>query len=612
MGIMPPSAAASSSDDQSTLNAGSHINKDPDSATLSPDCDELLSSTYGEDDRDDDADYDSDSSSYQQRRIQRQRQRKAKQVMRIVAFIAANLIALCAGSNMVFSIYGPLFQSRLRYSQSQVNGTSSACSMALYIPISVLGFVCDRYGARPLAFASAVLFFVGYGLAAGIYRKVDAQYGGPLGGHHGGRISDNTYPLMVFAFVLIGAGTCAGYIASVSTVAKNFGKGKHRGLALATPITCFGISGMWLSQAGTQFFFERLPDGSKGDVDVFQFFIFLGALLFAVGILGTFTLYIVDEDELIDEAIEELGQSVVLDGSSLLGRSQPSYGAVDPAAADGAENDNICDGTKADDAKCKKNWILNAETRRFLSDHTMWPFALAFLLVIGPGEAFINNLGSVLGTLVSPDTQGISSHKPSAATHVTIFGITSTLARLFIGTMSDLVAPQPQTQHFQTPPVRPVSPLGRITISRVTFNIIAGVIMAAGLIFLASGAVQNHTERFWIVSALLGAGYGAVFSLTPLIVTIIWGVENFATNFGIIATVPAIGSVVWGSIFSAVYEAGARTTQASSDSDDIFCYGTQCYAPTFWAEGVCCIVSCGLLYWAWKGKGGWQQRGIVI
>lgn len=603
---MPPSASAS--DDQSTLISTNRVDNDPDSATLSPGCDELLSSTCGEDDFDED-DYDSDSSSFRQRRAERRRRRRAKQIMRIVAFAVANLIALCAGSNMVFSIYGPLFQSRLHYTQLQVNGTASACSMALYIPISVLGFICDRYGARPLAFTSAILFFVGYGLAAGIYRNIDSQY---LGGYHGPRLGDKTYPLMVFAFVLIGAGTCAGYISSVSTVAKNFGKGKHRGLALASPITCFGLSGMWLSQAATHFFYEQLPDGSKGDVSVFRFFIFLGLLLFAVGILGTFTLHIVDEDELIEEAIEELGQSGILDGTSLLGRSQTSYGAVDPTTSGEGDNDSIFDPTKDDDAKWKKNWVLNAETRRFLSDHTMWPFALAFLLMIGPGEAFINNLGTVLGTLTSPETQSILGHKPSAATHVSIFGITSTLARLFIGTMSDLVAPQPQTQHFQAAPARPTSPLGRITISRVAFNLFSGVIMAVGLIFLASGAVQNHAERFWVVSALVGAGYGSIFSLTPLIVTIIWGVENFATNFGIIATVPAIGSVVWGSIFSAVYEAGARAMQASPDNDDTFCYGIQCYSATFWAEGISCLVSCVLLYWAWKGKGGWQQRGIVI
>lgn len=518
--------------------------------------------------------------------------------MRLISFIVANLIALCAGSNMVFSMYAPLFQSRLHYSQLQVNGAASACSIALYIPISILGYACDRYGAQPMALLSAVLFGGGYSLAAGIYRNVDLEYRG-LGKH--AQLRDSTYPYMVFAFFCIGAGTSAGYISSVSTVAKNFGKSTYRGLALAMPITSFGLSGMWLSQAGTKVFYERLPDGSRGDVDVFHFFIFLAVLLFVMGVIGTFTLRVVDEEDLIDEAIDELEHSGILDRGSLLERSQHGYGGVDSLNED--------DDDRKDDARWRKNWILNAETRRFLSDHTMWPFALAFLLMIGPGEAFVNNLGTVLGTLTSPE----NPTRPSAATHVAVFGVTSTIARLLIGTLTDLLAPSPETQHYQASPSRPSFPLSsRITVSRVAFNLFFAVLMAAGLLFLASGAVQNHAERFWIVSGLIGAGYGAIFSLTPLIVTIIWGVENFATNFGIIATVPAIGSVFWGSIYSAVYQAGARSMQEEPNEDDVFCYGKQCYSSTFWAEGISCLAACGLLYWAWKGKGGWQQRGIVI
>ncbi|KAK7229726.1 hypothetical protein V2G26_001896 [Clonostachys chloroleuca] len=553
----------------------------------------------------DDDTYDSDASYY----LNRRRDRRKKHAVRLVAFTTANMMALCAGSSMVFSMYAPLFQSRLHYSQLQVNGAASACSIALYMPISVLGYVCDRYGARPLALVSAILFAFGYGLAAGIYRKLDLEYnsvGKPRGA------SDGSYPFMVFAFVCIGAATCAGYISSVSTVAKNFGKGKYRGLALAMPITCFGLSGMWLSQAGTNIFYERRPDGSHGDVDVFRFFIFLAVLLFVMGIICSFTLRVVDEQDLIEEAIEELENSGLLNGSSFLSRSQ-SYGGV--ASAEPNEDADPFDSAK-DDVTWKKNWVLNAETRAFLSDHTMYIFALAFLLVIGPGEAFVNTLGSVLGTLTPPHTISVSS-PTSAATHVSIFGVTSTIARLLIGTLTDLLAPQPHTQHAQVGAVRPSSPLGRLSVSRVAFYIFFAGLLASGLLVLASGAVQNHAERFWIVSGLIGAGYGAIFSLTPLIVTIIWGVENFATNFGVIATMPAIGSVFWGFVYSTVYQAGARETQNAPGSqdggdDDVFCYGKQCYAPTFWAEVISCLAACVLLLVAWKGKGGWQQRGIVI
>ncbi|PNY29255.1 transporter MCH1 [Tolypocladium capitatum] len=566
-----------------------------------------LSSSHG---------YGSDADSLELDAALRRRQRRKKQLVRIGSLVSATLAALCAGSIVVFSLYAPKFQSRLHYTQFQVNGVAIAGSLSLYLPISVMGYVCDRVGVAPLALLSSVLFGTGYGLAATLYRKLDIEYNN-LGKPHGPG-NGWSYLLMMFAFVCVGSATCAMYIASVSTCAKNFGKGKYRGLALAMPITGFGLSGMWLSQFGTRFLYETNPDGSRGDVDVFRFFVFLAILLFVVGIFGTFTLRVVDEQNLIEEAIEELENSGLLDGSALLGRSDRGYGTAGLTTPAGDhESHRLLDPVKDGDARWKKNWVLNAETRQFLTDHTMWPFALAFLFMVGPGEAFINNLGTIIGTL-TPSTSGLGEGT-SAATHVSVFGVTSTIARLLIGTMTDLLAPAPETQHVQVFPNRshhPSSPLKRFAISRVVFLLFFGILMSIGLIFLASGAVQDHADRFWVVSGLVGAGYGAIFSLTPLIVTIIWGVENFATNFGIIAMLPALGSTFWGLVYSAVYQAGVKesgSAKAGGDSDDDnFCYGKQCYSATFWAEGICVWVACLLLLWVWKGKGGWQQRGIVI
>ena len=510
--------------------------------------------------------------------------RARKQAVRIVSLIFATLSALCAGSIVVFSLYAPRFQSRLRYTQLQVNGVAIAGSLALYLPISVMGYVCDRVGVSPLSLLSGVLFGTGYGTAAYVYRRLDIEYN--LLGKHANEWS---YPVMIFAFVCVGSGTCAMYIASVSTCAKNFGKGKYRGLALAMPISGFGLSGMWLSQFGSRFIYETNPDGSRGEVDVYKFFVFLAVLLAVMGVVGTFALQVVDEQDLIDEAIEELETSGLLDGGSLIGRSQ--YGTVEDDDGD----------------KWKKNWVLNAETRQFLTDHTMWPFAVAFLLMIGPAEAFINNLGSIIGTL-TPPTGGYEATSP--ATHVSIFGVTSTIARLLIGTLTDLLAPAPETQHIQISQGHRPSPR-KLTISRVVFVLFFAALMSVGFLYLASGVVQNHADRFWVVSGLVGAGYGAIFSLIPLIVTIIWGVENFATNFGIIAMLPALGSTFWGLVYSGVYQAGARSSPSKLE-DDLFCYGSQCYASTFWAQGICVWVACGLVLWAWKGRRGWQQRGVVI
>jgi MFS family permease len=546
-------------------------------------------------------------------------QRRRKAARRSIAFVTAVCSALCAGSITVFSLYGHIFQERLRYTQLQVNGVAIGSSVALYLPVSLFGYVCDRFGTKPLSVLAAALFGVGYGLAAVVYRSIDQRGQGRH--NEAGR----SYPLMVFAFVCIGVATCAMYLSAVATCAKNFGKGRHRGLALAMPIAGFGLSGMWLSQVGSRLFCETRPDGSRGDVDVFRFFVFLAVLLVVVGVVGIFALRVVDENDLIEEAIEELEHSGLLDGRSLLARRHSSdhggYGAIQSgssAATNGrthAEDADLLDPAKDlgddDDAQWKKNWVLNAETRRFLSDKTMWLFAIGFLLMIGPGEAFINNLGTVIGTLYPPAAKSAAKSAAvptSAATHVSIVGITSTVARLLTGTLTDLLAPCPQTQHVQvsaTPYFRQ-----RFTVSRLVFLVGFGILLSLGLLALASGLMQNHGERFWIVSSLVGAGYGAVFSLTPIIITVIWGVENFATNWGIVATFPALGSTFWGLVYSKVYENGAK--RSATRDEDIFCYGKDCYAPTFWAMTLTVWIACLFVLWAWKGRGGWSQRGIVI
>ncbi|KAI3317024.1 major facilitator superfamily domain-containing protein [Xylariaceae sp. AK1471] len=535
--------------------------------------------------------------------------------LRSIAFISAIIAALGAGSVTVFSLYGHLFQSRLHYTQFQINGIASAMNVSMYIPVPIIGYMCDRFGPGPLSLLSSVLVGGGYALAAGLYQKGVQEVENHVS------VSKATFALMLVAFGAIGVGTACLYLGAITTCAKNFGKGKYRGLMLVAPIAAFGLSGMIMSQGASRLLYETQPDGTKGDVNVFRFFVFLAILLATIGIIGSFALRIVDEKDLIDGAVEELERSGLLEGSEVFRRrTDRSYGTVVQSAShddDNADAD-ILDPSKdneGDDmyAKLKKTWLLNAETRRFLADPTMWLFAIGFWLIIGPGESFINNLGTIIGTLTSPNTY---SNPPSAATHVSIMATVSTVARLVVASLSDLLSPAPESQHIQTgvPHTTPVL-RQRLQVSRVVLYVISAVIFSIGTLVLASGAMQEHAGRFWIVSSSIGAGYGAVFSLTPIVITIIWGVENFGTNFGIVAVTPALGSVIWGLIYSAVYQAGAHNSASLEDDKtdgDVFCYGKQCYAATFWAMTVSIWLGAFMIVWAWKGKNGWSSRGIVI
>ncbi|KAI0392472.1 major facilitator superfamily domain-containing protein [Xylariaceae sp. FL0594] len=546
------------------------------------------------------------------------RRRHRATVLRAIAFVSAVVGALGAGSVTVFSLYGHLFQSRLLYSQFQINGIASTMNVSMYLPVPVVGYMIDRFGPSPLSLLSSLLLGGGYALAAGLYRRgvVEVEHGGS---------GQSTFIPMMLAFVAIGVGTACLYVSVVTTCAKNFGKGKYRGMMLVAPITAFGLSGMVMSQGASRLLYEKNPDGTKGDVNVFRFFVFLAVVLAVIGLAGTFTLRVVDEEDLIDDAVEELERSGLLEGSEIFRRraADRSYGTV--AQQPSHDEDDEDAGLRALDpsqdhkdddvyARLKKAWLLNAETRAFLSDPTMWFFALSFWLIVGPGECFINNLGTVIGTLTSPTSY---STPPTVATHVSVMAAVSTVARLVAASLSDLLSPTPESPHIQTGMSQtPSTSRRRLQVSRVVLYVISALLFSVGCLVLASGAMQEHAGRFWIVSGSIGAGYGAVFSLTPIIVTIIWGVENFGTNFGIIAVTPALGSVIWGTIYSAVYQAGARRSallgKDGDAGDDVFCYGKQCYAPTFWAMTASIWVGACMILIAWKGRNGWSSRGIVI
>ncbi|OBT94223.1 putative transporter mch1 [Pseudogymnoascus verrucosus] len=544
-----------------------------------------------------------------------------RDMRRYFAFASAIVSCLCAGSITAYSLYGHLFQERLRYTQLQVNIISITAELAMYLPVPIFGYLCDRVGPAPLSLFAGVVFGLGYTLAAFTYRSGAAEVVVPE--EQGGW----PFACMVVAFVGIGMGTASMYLSAVTTCAKNFGRGKHKGLALAAPIAAFGLSGMWQSQIGSRVLYERLPGGGKGDVEPFMYFLFLAVTLLAAGLLGSVGLKVVGEDELIDDALENLEASGLLQDSAFFrgGEAARDYGSINghDSTDDTASTRRLAAAAKAREAARealearKKTFLLNEETRIFLTDPTMWLLALGFFLVTGPGEAFVNNLGTIIGTLYPPLEPGVKGEtKTTAATHVSIVAVTSTIARILTGTLTDLLAPASRPHENMAASISSLRPPSfrpsRLTISRIVFLLFFSILMAGGQVALASGFIQGNGERFWIVSSAIGAGYGAVFSITPIIISVIWGVENFGTNWGIVAVVPALGATVWGVVYSSVYQWAAGKGGVEDRDTDVLCYGRGCYETTFWAMAGSVWLACLLWAWAWKGPGGWSQRGIAV
>lgn len=507
---------------------------------------------------------------------------------------------------------------------------SITAELAMYLPVPLFGYLCDRYSPPPLALLSACLFGSGYILAAYTYRS-----GPPADSVKGGE--GFPFWVMVVAFVGIGSGTSCMYLSAVATCAKNFATAKYRGFMLSVPIAAFGLSGMWQSQVGAHLLYIRLPDGGKGPLDVFRYFWFLAGILLGVGLLGTLALRIVNEEEMIEHGVEQMERSGLLEHSEFFrptaSRQQSTYGTIhdhneqherehhidieesspnEGLSTSGTDTDSIENLTQSlllskqltapDLAAQRKSWLLNHATHSFLTDRTMYLLAAGFLLLTGPGEAYINNVGTIIPTLTPAKYY---SHDPKVdppaglpETHVSIIALTSTFARLFTGTLSDLFAP----------PSNPDAPPGTsFHFSRLVLLLpSAGLLLLSFLSLAIPQAVPSNPSWFVLTSALLGTGYGAGFSLVPIIISVVWGAENFATNWGVVAMMPAGGAAIWSLVYSALYSKGAREDDSTNEGQ---CRGFACYG--YWAMGCTLSVAVAIILWsfAWKT---WRQRRVMV
>lgn len=468
----------------------------------------------------------------------------------------------------------------------------------MYLPVPLWGLVCDRYNTRLVSVLSGLCFGAGYGLGGIAYSRAL----GPA--------------TMIVSFVAIGLGTSGMYLSAVSTCAKNFGRGSWRGISLSVPIAAFGLSGLWISIVGSRFF---TPEG--GDLDVGRYFTFLACLMTVVGIIGGLTLQVMDEGKVMDD------QSSISTGSALLGEDPSSdgyysrgYGATNTQEPRSLEFSISAHASSSKHASVVSSPISKAEedplapeiqqkdpnekTRLFFTDHTMWLLSAGFFLVAGVGDAYQNNIGSIVLSLPS-DMAGLSPHGSGVATQVMTIALTSTFARLFTGTMSDYLAPSEPEPLFAADVPLHERKRSKLEVSRVAFLLMFSVIHATGYLILASSYFENHPQLVTLSSGLVGLGYGAAFSLVPIIISVVWGVDNFATNWGFVAMFPAGGALVWSAVYATVYE---RFKQEGSDA----CMGYNCYGFTAWGWFLSVIAAIILWTWVWRGRGGWYQRETVV
>lgn len=472
----------------------------------------------------------------------------------IVAFVLALGCCACANSICLFSIFSPGFQHNLGYSPVQINTISIASSLGMYLPVPALGYIADKLGPGNLGIISTALFTPTYLISAYISQMDPAA-------------AAANFHLLALCFALIGTATTSLYFSGVLTCAKMMPQSP--GLALSAPIACFGLSSLWQSQVVQLYFFD-----AEGNIMLSPTFRFFAGLYLLAGIAS----YV---------------------GASVIGKVHGSnVAAVNPETPEPPQklpvtsqngnygatpNEPPAEPLTVDD----EQWLLykrHENIKQFLMDRTVWIFYFAFILVSGPLEMYINNMGMIVST--------IPTGAPSVTTNVSLFSAFSTISRLLMGVLSDYVRNRVSRQI--------------ILVGILLFFALINFLMASGLFT----TVQNGAY-FPFSSSSVGFSYGSVYTLVPTIVACTWGVENLGVHWGIFITAPALGSTGYGYIFAKVFEAASGTIDMVADgkaSAPTQCLGRNCYDATFLTTGTSVTVAAILIMMVWLFA--WKKHRI--
>eukprot|EP00252_Welwitschia_mirabilis_P017970 TRINITY_DN400_c0_g2_i2.p1 TRINITY_DN400_c0_g2~~TRINITY_DN400_c0_g2_i2.p1 ORF type:complete len:142 (-),score=22.89 TRINITY_DN400_c0_g2_i2:156-581(-) len=120
--------------------------------------------------------------------------------------------------------------------------------------------------------------------------------------------------------------------------------------------------------------------------------------------------------------------------------------------------------------------------------------------------------------------------------------------------------------------------------------------MTISCLMLATGGVFF----LYISAALIGMAYGAYWTLSPAVLSELFGVKHFATLYKVIGICPTIGSYILSAkILGAFYDQQTILYQQSSKEKvgEGICYGQQCFGFALMALSSFCSI--GVLASLW-------------
>ncbi|VVT55315.1 uncharacterized protein SAPINGB_P004535 [Magnusiomyces paraingens] len=518
----------------------------------------------------------------------------------VLAFVLAFTCNLCAASISLFAIFAPSIQHDTGLRIMDINCVAIAAEIGMYIPVPLIGYMADQVGPGSVGILATFLFTPAYYISGLVVQAY-------LDKNHGLEISTfakflihHDISVLSIAFFSIGLATSALHFCGVVGAAKVLPQ--YPGLSISIPIACFGISSLWQSQVVSKWF--TVPGEDGGHVKIVQVFNFFAILYILTGFVSYFSTHVCLPPKPIIHQ-DKLGQPIVVSNNSqtLLG----SDDACDTASSTYQSTDTTLTAEEPDRNNTYKRDPNTITLPEFFADKTVWIFFTGFVIATGPLEMFVNNMGMIINTIP------IALRKAGpVATHVSLFSLFSTLARLSMGLMSDVL-------HGKVP---------------LPYIYSAALLCTAALQFATSAGfftVYDGGSLFSVLSSASGFAYGSCFSLTPTVVSTVWGLESFGTHYGVFILGPALGATFCGYLFAAVYQNAAaraspgdinnmmsaaefvgqklaRATASIMSSDNNLspefnnaqCYGLKCYQDTFLTTGVMFVTAAVLVFSVYK------------
>ncbi|KAF9209725.1 hypothetical protein BGZ49_001795 [Haplosporangium sp. Z 27] len=451
---------------------------------------------------------------------------------RAASFVAACAIALVSGTPYLYSTYANQLTTKLALTALQSNVVGAGVHYGLFLSGPLFGPLVDIRGPKVVGLFAAGSLTIGYlGLAV----------------TYSGFFCSMGVATAFLSLVLVGMGSQAGYMTSVSTNAHNFHSA--RGLAMSVPIALFGLSALLFAQINSLFY--------KNDTQDFMIVVAMaigGTILISTAFLTVFP----KEDPKHSLDPESVTTTQHLEGDDVINHSTEEHQRLlqstpisytDTSSAESAIKHQPLSGFKL-----------------FATTHVAKMLFLSILFLSGPGLMYLTNAGNVIRSIyrnhmedpsIPPTEEELIRLQQLQNYHVSLISVCSCLGRLSVGMMSDL-GKKGSGKWWG--------------ISRIGFLLYAGVCVWLGQTFGANVTDINDLAR---VSILVGLGYGSVFGVAPTIVSEWFGVSIFGTNWGWISIGNAIGGQVFNLIFGYFYD------QEAQHEHTLECFGVECFHTSF-------------------------------